>query len=89
MEHSVQGCFLPSNTCKYCGAGAHNSYQHDENCLINVPVDKMPPWRLGWRQRLGGMITAAGGKSYQMGARLAEKKLRAEFPGHSATENPA
>lgn len=52
MDHSVQGCFLPQNTCKYCSAGAHNHYKHDENCLINVPVEGMPLWRRGYKEQM-------------------------------------
>lgn len=65
------------NVCKCCGTRAGSP--HNANCLINVPVEKMPSWRLGWQQRLTGLVTAAGGKSYQMGARMAAKKLSADL----------
>ncbi len=59
MDHSVQGCFLPHNTCKYCGAGTHNNNQHDENCLINLSKHeewRIKVWRKGYRNRMNDPI---------------------------------
>lgn len=75
------------NVCKCCGTHAGNP--HDPNCLINVPVKKMPSWRLGYRQRCGGLVTAAGGKSYQMGAQMAAKKLLANHTPKSLQQAAA
>lgn len=52
MDHSVQGCFLPHNTCPSCGAGPHNENKHDENCLSTVPIPFMSLWRRGFAAQL-------------------------------------
>ena len=84
LEEFGTGGFLPTG-CKYCNASGLNGYKHDADCLINVPVAEMPFWRNGWHSRLQGLVTASGGATYQMGTRCAERKLRAEFPGHANT----
>lgn len=87
-KSGVQGCFLPQNTCKYCGAGMHNNNQHDENCLINVPVRNMNSWRAGWRIKQSGSTFGVpstktpAADAFRMGVRcagfMAEKKLTVE-----------
>ena len=88
MDHSVQGCFLPQNTCKYCGAGKHNDYQHDENCLSSVPVPFMPLWRRGFEAQLNvgyfGKVDVPESLDHEAdlafakGVVMAAKKLSAE-----------
>ena len=88
MDHSLQGCFLPQNTCKYCGAGSHNNYTHDANCLINVSVRNMKSWRMGWLMKQNGSTFGIPSArtpavdAFRMGVRcaelMAEKKLSAE-----------
>ena len=87
MDHSVQGWLLPQNTCK-CGAGAHDNYQHDENCLINVPVALMPLWRRGFEAQYkaghGGRVNVPesldpeADLAFAKGVALAAKKLAAK-----------
>ena len=84
MDHSVQGCFLPQNTCRYCGAGSHNSYLHDNNCLINV-LEHTPKliynWKCGFEGRPfnpGLLDTQTQKQAWDMVVRCAEKKLEAE-----------
>jgi len=87
MDHSVQGCFLPHNTCKFCGAGAHNKYQHDENCLINVPLEFMPHWRRGFddardKKGMRERINTTAGIIYLQGYGIGAKQNAA---GRAAT----
>lgn len=84
MDHSVQGCFLPQNTCPSCGAGKHNNNKHDENCLINVPVRNMKSWRMGWRMKQSGSTFGVpsartpAANAFRMGVRCATRKIDAE-----------
>ena len=88
MDHSVQGCFLPQNTCPSCGAGPHNNNRHDENCLSGVPVPFMPLWRRGFEAQLnagyGGKVGVPESFDYEAdlafakGVAMAAKKLDAE-----------
>ncbi len=84
MDHSLQGCFLPQNTCKYCGAGAYNSYQHDENCLINVPIEGIELWRRGYKEQLAGKVRKTvhdnSGSLYLMGVACAAKLQVRQVP---------
>ena len=81
MPNSEYGWFLPSNTCPFCKAGAHNKYQHNKDCLINVPVSLMDAWRKGFRERMSGCLMRAidtstpEGSACRMGMRCAATVL--------------
>ena len=55
----------------------HNNYEHDENCLINVPIAGMSLWRKGFADQKTGKATEVSpgpsGILYTMGVRCAER----------------
>jgi hypothetical protein len=57
--------------CKFCNASAENAYEHDENCLINLPgkftvLSRF--WKLGYeRQGISGLWSTDQRKVYHMG----------------------
>jgi hypothetical protein len=74
------------NTCQSCGAGLHNSYTHDADCLMNLPgsyEELSRFWNGGWNAFLkhGPNSEAAASKNpdditakvFLMGFRCAEK----------------
>lgn len=75
----------PSNCCTACGAGLHNNYQHDKNCLINVPVVMVPLWRRGFQAQMKAgwgnkvplepLLSEQEGLAFSMGAAAAERQL--------------
>ncbi len=75
MQGSEYGWFHPKNTCPCCGAGTHNSYRHDENCLTNIPIELMPTWRDGWNARIYRGDTAAERAAYAMGLNCKEAEI--------------
>jgi len=77
VTHPAQGRFLPHRICKYCGAGKHNQYQHDKNCLRNVPTEGAALWHRGYDEQLAGKVreVAPGdsGLLYLMGVACAAR----------------
>ncbi len=90
MQHSVQGRCLPQKICKFCGAGPDTKpvpNEHDKNCLINVPINKMPVWRLGWQMQQSGVAPFGipkhpehATKVYMMGVACAAKLQVRQVP---------
>jgi hypothetical protein len=56
-EDEYFGSGGPSNCCGSCGAGMHNNYRHDDNCLANLPVHTkklIEWWHLGHDAKKSG-----------------------------------
>ena len=63
----------PGRECPCCGAGKHNGYVHDQDCLIHVPRARRYSWRRGWADKTAGRVTTKTNDTYQKGARCAKK----------------
>ncbi len=67
MSRSEYSSFGIGRTCGCCGAGVHNDYRHDENCLINVPVAFAQYWREGSKASTGQQVISEFDESTQEG----------------------
>ena len=81
--------FNPS-ICPRCGAGAHNQYRHDEDCVASLApafgIELLPWWIAGWDDKLRFVQSPQGkarhdatleqARAYAMGARCASRAMK-------------